>query len=261
MNATPGLFAAASGDAGPWIVLLHGFGGSHAVWRRIASRLQGMHRLLAYDLPGHGRSRDFPDAGPPKVAVRAVLEDLDARGLTKVHLAGHSMGGAVATLVALARPDRVASLSLLSPGGFGETINAALLRRFASARTREDIADCLAGMRAPGSSASPVEVADIATERADPQATPILTRIAAAMTRADRQGAIPRESLAGISVPTTVGWGRQDPVLPVEQALALPDNLAVQLFEKAGHMLPDECPAAMAQLIADTVRTAERASA
>ncbi|MGT2467378.1 alpha/beta fold hydrolase [Mesorhizobium atlanticum] len=94
-------------------------------------------RVLAYDLPGHSHSLQCEGMGGAKPAARAILADLAARQLTKVHLVGHSMGGAVATLMALADSGRVASLTLLAPGGFGPEINAALLRRYAAASGRE----------------------------------------------------------------------------------------------------------------------------
>ncbi len=112
-------------------------------------KLAANYRVIVYDLPGHGRSVDYPNGGPPKIAARAVIEDLRLRGLTSVHLAGHSMGGAIATLVALGAQDVVASLTLVAPGGMGEEINAPLLRRFAAAQSAGEIAACLRDMSTP----------------------------------------------------------------------------------------------------------------
>ena len=128
--ADPKLFASDEGQGPDAVVLLHGFGGWHGVWTPVAAGLGG--RVLAYDLPGHGRSLDVQGAGPAKFAAGAILADLAARGIDAVHLAGHSMGGAVAVLMAAARPDMVGSLTLLAPGGFGEEIDGPLIRRFAA---------------------------------------------------------------------------------------------------------------------------------
>jgi pyruvate dehydrogenase E2 component (dihydrolipoamide acetyltransferase) len=258
MNDKARLFADVSGKAGPRLVLLHGFGGSHSAWRYVVGGLADSHRTIAYDLPGHGRSLKFPAAGPPKVAASAVLHDLDARGLERVHLVGHSMGGAVAVLIALAEPRRVASLTLLAPGGFGEIINVALIRRFAAATARHELAACLAEMLAAGREPDTEEVARIAGERREPGRSDLLMQIAAAMTRNGRQGAIPRSSLSALAMPATVAWGRLDRMLPVEQAIGLPENFKVRLFEHAGHMLPQECPGAIVDLIADTVFAGEQ---
>src|SRR5690606_41262855 len=128
------------------VVLLHGFGASHAVWAGIAERLGRETAVLAYDLPGHGGSYDFPDAGPPKVAASAILADLAARGIDRAHLVGHSMGGAVAVLMALIEPQRAASLTLLAPGGFGPQINQRLLKRYAAAADETALLLCLEAM-------------------------------------------------------------------------------------------------------------------
>ena len=128
------LYVAERGAGPKTVVLLHGFGGCHDIWREVTATLAPGIRTLAYDLPGHGLSLDFPGSGPAKTAARAVLADLAARGIARVHVAGHSMGGAVATLMALAEPETIASLTLLAPGGFGPEINGPLLRRYAAAR-------------------------------------------------------------------------------------------------------------------------------
>ena len=110
------LGARVMGNGGRTVVLLHGFGGSHSTWTDIQPALARDATVIAYDLPGHARSLDYPGAGPATVAAKAVAADLTAGGRGRVHLVGHSMGGAVATLIAMRSPERVASLTLLAPG-------------------------------------------------------------------------------------------------------------------------------------------------
>jgi pimeloyl-ACP methyl ester carboxylesterase len=140
------LFARADGDGATPIVFLHGFASCHGLWRPITDALSPERRTIAYDLPGHETSLGFPDAGPApaKIAVRAISADLDARGIEKFHLVGHSFGGAVATLLTSARPQSVASLTVLAPGGYGPEINGALLRRYGGAVEPAEIHNCLA---------------------------------------------------------------------------------------------------------------------
>jgi len=217
-------------------------------------------RTLAFDLPGHGLSLDFPGAGPAKLAAGAVLAEMDARSLARAHLAGHSMGGAVAVLMALSAPERVASLTLLAPGGFGEEINAPLLRRYAAATEAADIRACLAEMSGPGHDVPQQAVNMRVAMRALPGQAQKLVEIAAAMTRGDRQGRIPREMLAGLSMPVSVAWGSHDRVLPVSQADDLPPAFRLHRVEGAGHMLIDEAPDLAASLILAAVEQAERES-
>ncbi|MBZ9794785.1 alpha/beta fold hydrolase [Mesorhizobium sp. ES1-4] len=243
------LHAAERGAGSKTIVLLHGFGGCHDVWGEVISSLSASARVLAYDLPGHGLSLDFPGAGLAKVAARAVLADLTARSVKRVHLVGHSMGGAVAALMALTEPDKVASLTLLAPGGFGAEINAPLLRRFAAARDPSDIRACLVAMSGPLTRSMDHIVDSLGDMRARPGQVEKLIEIAAAMTSGDRQGVIPRDQLDRLAMPVMVAWGSDDAVLPVTQADDLPAHFHVHHVLEAGHMLIEEAPGLVAKII------------
>jgi len=100
------------------VVLLHGFGASSTHWVRFVPHLPDSMRVLALDLPGHGASA-FDSTRTYDVATLAagVTAALDALDVGRVHLAGNSLGGLVATRIALDQPDRVASLFLLDPAG------------------------------------------------------------------------------------------------------------------------------------------------
>jgi pimeloyl-ACP methyl ester carboxylesterase len=251
---TARLHATASGNGHRTIVLLHGFGGCYGLWRPIQQELAGNARVLAYDLPGHGQSLDWPEAGPAKVAVRAILADLAERGIERFHLAGHSMGGAIAALMALAEPSRVASLTLLAPGGFGEEINGRLLRRYAAAVSREEIRVCLESM-VGWPNPVPVETVQTLMEmRRRPGQTEKLTEIAALITRDERQGVISRDRLAALPMPVSVAWGVLDGVLPAYQANGLPPLFALHSIPNAGHMLPEEVPELVLEIIRRTTR-------
>lgn len=246
------LFVADQGRGSEPLVLLHGFGAWHGVWSRLASGLAS--RVLAYDLPGHGRSVDFPGAGPAKVAAGAILADLSRRGIERVHLCGHSMGGAIAALMALAAPGRVLSLTLLAPGGFGEEINGPLLERYAAARTEHELVAALAGMAGPRGLVDKADLAGLAAMRALPGQADKLTGIAEAISRGNRQGVIGRAALERLAMPVAVVWGTEDPVLPCRQTNDLPSRFVVYRIDGAGHMLIEEAPERVLQAIRETAR-------
>lgn len=248
------LFAHEVGAGGEPVVFLHGFGAGHFVWRDIQPAIAAARTTIAYDLPGHGGSLAFAESGPPKVAARAVLSDLDARGVSRFHLVGHSMGGAIATLIAAGAPERVASLTALAPGGFGETIDATHLRRYATADTEEKLAAGLSAMYAPGFALAPALVAPYADAIARPGQTEKLVEIAALLFRGERQGVIPYELRAGLPMPVKVLWGREDPILPFSHIEGLPPRMALHAFSGAGHMLADECTADVVHLIRENIR-------
>ncbi|MEX0955948.1 MAG: alpha/beta fold hydrolase [Rhizobiaceae bacterium] len=248
------LFAREAGTAGETVILVHGFAGSHAIWREVAPILARTHRVLAYDLPGHGNSHPWAETGKPKVAVRALLADLRERGIERFHLAGHSMGGAISALMALAEPERIASMTLFAPGGFGPEINARLLGRFASATSASDIRNCLEAMTGWHTPVDDAVVTEEVTLRAREGQPEALKALADAITRDGRQGAIPRDQLAGLAMPVAVAWGTIDNVLPVSQTDGLPPHFALHLLPNVGHMLPSEVPDFAAALIAHTAR-------
>lgn len=249
MAEAPRLFARDAGGGPSAIVLLHGFGGCHAVWDGVTEALAEGDRVIAYDLPGHGGSLAL-GALSPKASARAVLSDLAERGVERAHLVGHSMGGAIAILAALAEPGRVASLTLLAPGGIGPEINGKVLALFAAATTLAEVEAALRAMSGPDAVADPGSVYTLTTMRRLPGQTEVLAGLADAIGGNDRQGAFPPEMLASIACPVTVAWGRLDPVLPFAQTGNLPPAARLVTLDRAGHMLIEEAPAEVAALIA-----------
>ncbi|WP_054311441.1 alpha/beta fold hydrolase [Mesorhizobium sp. 1M-11] len=248
------LFAHKQGTGSDTIVLLHGFGGSHSVWTEIGFQLASEAGIIAYDLPGHGASLKVEGARSPKQIAGAILADIVERDVDRIHLVGHSMGGAVATLMALSAPERFASLTLLAPGGYGEEIDAPLLRRFAKASQVDEIRACLAAMSGPGHIVSEQAVADAETMRAYPGQKEKLAEIVKAITRGGRQGIIPAELVAGLAMPVAVVWGVLDSILPVSQADNLPEHFDLHLVPVAGHMLTDEVPSLIVELLRGILR-------
>jgi 3-oxoadipate enol-lactonase len=97
-----------SADAPP-MVLLHALGERGADWEPVAGTFARRFRVFAFDLRGHGDS-DWPGEYSFRLMRDDVIGALERLGLSKVTLAGHSMGGAVAYLVAMQRPDLIERL-------------------------------------------------------------------------------------------------------------------------------------------------------
>ena len=241
------------------LVLLHGFGGIGAAWEPVSRRLDPAVPLVVYDLPGHGRSLDAEGIGHAGVMARAILDDLDRRGITSFHVCGHSMGGAIACLIALKASDRLRSLTLLAPGGFGAEINHAVLRRYGSAVENDELALGLAAMSASGDMAVAPGLDRFAAARRLPEATDrlmeILNSFLVDIEGGMGQGTLPFSSFVGLAVPTRLLWGTEDPILPVTQARTIWPGAEVTLIEGAGHMLIDEAPDRVASAIATALET------
>ncbi len=243
------LFALEKGDGGPAIAFLHGFGDTHAVWRDIQESFAAEARTIAFDLPGHGASLAYPDAGRTKVAVTAVLLEIEQRKLEPVHLVGHSMGGAIAALVALKNSRAITSLTLLAPGGFGSEINHRLLSRYAEATDPDRLAAALENMYGWNNPVDDKTIERLVTMRGAAGQRDKLIEIVGNLHRSGQQGMIPRQQLAELQMPVKVVWGTQDRVLPTRQAHRLPPMFAAHIFEDTGHMLPAEIPDAVIALI------------
>ena len=244
------------GGEGTPVVFLHGFGGDVTGWLNFQVGLSASWRSIAFDLPGHGGSLDYPKTCNAVVAAKAVIDDLERLGESKCHLVGHSMGGATATIIALRRPDLVASLTLVAPGGFGLEVNADLLRQYAETQDEAGLQAVLSQFFGADFRMPRAMVQHAARQRSDPRVHESLMRTVEAIVDGKQQKKLPVEELASLSVPIKVIWGRQDHVVPVRQCEGLPAMVAVHIFEKAGHMVHLEASRDVLALIRQCIRSA-----
>ena len=212
---------------------MHGSGGNSRVWDRQVEGCSGT-RTVALDLPGHGRAGD---AGRESIAEYAtdVRARLDADGLGRVVLVGHSMGGAIAQMFALQYPDRLDGLVLI---GTGARLRV-LPRIF---ETLE--ADHAEGVRflmslAAGPTASP-ELVELLTRETlrTPQAV-----IVGDFRACDAFDVMTR--LPSIAIPTLVICGSEDRLTPPRYAEYLRAHIRdaqLVMVEGAGHYVQVERP-------------------
>jgi pimeloyl-ACP methyl ester carboxylesterase len=225
--------------ADPAIVLLGGAGSSMDVWDpAFCARIATSRFVIRYDQRDTGGSTtDKP--GEPSYGVTDIVADvigiLDLYGIASAHLAGLSMGGAIAQLAALEYPDRVASLTLIatSTGGGGPELpgmTAELARFFAENDGPADWSDH-----------SAVVEYLVAFEEAlsgvyfDPDATRRTVTRVVARTRNMQSSmtnylAVPQAEpwqprLSTLDIPTLVIHGTVDPLFPLAHGQALADEI------------------------------------
>lgn len=105
------------------LLLVHGIGSSADTWGDIPERLSALgHHVVAADLCGHGESSKGPGDYSLGSLASTLRDLLDDRGLDRVHLVGHSLGGGVSMQFAYQFPERVDGIILVSSGGLGEEV-------------------------------------------------------------------------------------------------------------------------------------------
>jgi pimeloyl-ACP methyl ester carboxylesterase len=128
-----------SGDP---VLLIGGTGADHSIWNGTAEALAQRYRVIVYDQRGTGLSDQPPDPG--SYTMRVLADDaaalLDALGVGRAHVAGHSLGAAVGQELALGHPDKVASLQLHCTWGKTDAWLDRLFRSIAYPVERGDFA-------------------------------------------------------------------------------------------------------------------------
>lgn len=241
--------ALAAGRGDTTLVFLHGFGESLMAWRLVLDRFTPRYRVLALDLPGHGLS-ELPD-GP--LDYRSLVDRTAGLLLQETRgplvLVGHSMGGQLATGVALAHPERVAALVLIAPAGAG--INPLLTDTggVASPATAW-VATALSFVLPIHDSAWLREPVGQREARPDSDAT----RAARAILSEFDFSAI-GDDFRRLHQPVLLIWGRQDPTIPYrigeEIAGRLPCRhfVSVSALHRPHQTLPDTVAAEMAAFL------------
>jgi len=271
----------------PPTVLIHGLGGQLIDWpdgfcAKLVER--GLY-VIRFDNRDVGLS-SHSGAPPPDLdavlsgdtsTVRYTLAEMaadvagliDALGLRSAHVVGLSLGGMIAQTLAIAEPARVRSLtSIMSTTGsrkVGHATEAALaLLTPPVVPTRDAAVDrAVVASRTVGSPAYPTGEAELRVQAGrgfdrafDPVG--VTHQLAASFLQADRTA-----DLAGVSVPTLVIHGAEDPLIQVSGGLATAAAIPgaeLVVIAGMGHDLPSAVYAEIADRIADLVRRAEAAA-
>jgi len=242
------------------LVFLHYYGGSSRTWDMVAHRLSDRYRTVATDHRGWGDS----DAPLDGYRIADLADDVEgvinALGLGRYVLVGHSMGGKVAQLIASRRPSGLEGLVLIAPSPpspmlLSQEQRATLAGAYQSRESVEFVIDNVL-------TANPLDA--LCRERViedslkgAPQAKAAWPEIA---MREDITAAV-----GAIDVPTVVLSGERDQVDRIDtlQAELLPriPHAEMHILRGVGHLLPLEAPAEVAQIMANFLAAVEAQTA
>jgi pimeloyl-ACP methyl ester carboxylesterase len=261
---------------GPAIILVHGITSSSKTWKETMPLLAKKHRVVAFDLFGHGESsKTVKDCSLG--AYASTLRDLTVLlDLPRATIVGHSLGGGIAMQFAYQFPERVERMVLVSAGGLGRDMNVAL--RAATLPGSELVMPLLfsSPMRSAANTAGGLlsrigihgnadiegvsegfaSLGDTATRRAF-----IQTIRAVADANGQRVDALDRIHLTEL-LPTMLVWGARDRIIPVahaHEAAALMPESRLEIFRDSGHFPFNHHPHRFAALLEEFIAETEPA--
>ncbi len=256
---------AATKEARPPVLLLHGLNDSHLTWTRIAAELARDRRVLVLDLPGHGLS-ERPDASYELGWYAHVIARwLETSNIPQIDIVGHSLGGGIAQMLLCECRPLIRRLVLAAPGGLGKEIAFVLrlaslrgvvehfgqpfmalgtrlaLGRWGAKLPRQDVAQ-LSAMNARGGTARAFArtVHDLIDWRGQRHSF---------FLRAHEIAELP---------PIAVLWGDRDGIIPFAHGKALARSVAgvrFQLLAGCGHYLHHDDPAVFLRAVRDALDT------
>ena len=244
--------------------MLHGQPGSARDWARVQARLDGT-TAIAVDRPGWDGSSRPTDLTGNAFAARAVL---DGAGIERAAIVGHSLGAAVAVLLAILHPERVAALVLVSPSankeslyrldhllaqpvlgyaaGAGALITTGFLLSVTPVRRRLAERLWLDERYLRGAGRSLMAPATWRAFASDQRA--LVTGLPAIETR-----------LGEVRAPTTIVAGSEDRVVPIAAVRRLATQIRgaeLVVLERAAHLLPQQHADRVAEVIATATAAA-----
>jgi pimeloyl-ACP methyl ester carboxylesterase len=243
------------------LVLLHGVGSNARSFEPLMAALPPSYTIVAWNAPGYATSTPLAVATPtPRDYAAALTRLLDALGLTRIVLVGHSLGALFAASLAAHDPARVAGLALISPAlGYRVAANTALPP---NVQARIDELESLG----PTAFAEKRAARLIHDAEHKPQVLAAVREAMAAVNQAGYAKAVHAlgagdliADLARIPAPTLIAVGAEDVVTPPANArraftaLANPANYSE--VAGAGHALPQEDPAAVARFLSQLIES------
>jgi pimeloyl-ACP methyl ester carboxylesterase len=251
--------------SGPAVVLIHGYTDNARDWVPMLPYLSKRYRLILVDIRGHGQSSK-PECCYTRLDFAYDIKLLlDALGVQKADIVGHSLGSIIAQTFAEYWPERTAHVVLISSTGGSPPDRPKKLPQFDFAaeirKLKEPIEADSPFMIAWWDSPTPVDPDFIRRQRKDAAGIPLRVWLAvldqalpANNVFGDLQSTLPR-----LKSPTLLIWGSKDPIMEEDVRQSLRDALPsakVKIFDGLGHNPFWEDPRGVAEVVNAFLNTA-----
>ncbi len=244
------------------VVLVHGYGMSSAVWEKVLPLLPSDYRLFAVDLRGFGRS-DKPDNGYSCLELADDLgQFLDALGLPRAVLIGHSFGGLVIQHFAARYPGRVLALVLcntfaatLPPKGVSPAVEQRI-DSYGSAEDNRKVFSSAIPRYFDAANVTPDDIEHFVQVGLQAGNTALRETLKANYTTP----AIPALQHAAVQAPVLILVATHDPFGTFDHAIAMSDalpNSRVEIITHCGHSPMWERPVQFAGVVAEFLKSSD----
>lgn len=252
--------------SGPPILMLHGFGGTTASYRKLIPLLSAEHRCIAVDLKGFGYSERDADTGLSHTdQVEMLIGLLNQLGIARAVVIGHSMGGAIAQRFAATFPGRTDALILAASAPADRRIGRRAVRMASLFRPALPILEGFAARALLRGSFHDPSLLTPEIEEMYLRPAHVRGSRAGLMKMiedgAQRDGPVEMERL---SMPVLVLVAAHDRIAPLSMAQRIREavpHARLYVVERAAHLLleerPEECAKAISHFLGDTVHNRE----
>jgi pimeloyl-ACP methyl ester carboxylesterase len=249
-----------AGGEGEPLILLHGLGHASSAWNGVLPLLARRFKVFAVDMLGCGRS-DKPRIDYHLWSMASYLRFfMDAVGIRRAHLMGHSLGGGIAMQTKFQYPERVDRLALISSGGFGRELR--LLLRIPTipggsaimtvvTRPFWDRVIKLLGYREP-TTLLKIETRKQWLNLAQPDHRWAFMGMLRGVSNITGQTVSALDRLHLLQSPVLLVWGDHDRTIPVahaKRAAKLIPNCQLEILHGCGHYPALQCPEEVAGLV------------
>ncbi|MGD0588531.1 MAG: alpha/beta hydrolase [Thermoplasmata archaeon] len=245
---------------GPPIVLLHGIGGNHTVWNEIIPGLAKEFQIVAPDLRGHGRTPAPPDSQFTFAEMMGdVMRLVDDQGIDSAHWVGLSGGALLALRIALDRPERTRSLTMVSGAAYTDAHSRSIAERWSETYAKEGpdrfALRLLKDLYYPDWIEANLDFADAVREQVKHQDFTPAVRWGRSMGTFDE-----RNRIATLVRPTLIVQAMDDAVVDASHGRILRQSIPgaqIRILAETGHMVPVERPQELLEAVLKFIRSVE----